>query len=631
MKESTRRKREGRSRAQKPAAGGFFASAWKPALVVFLAAFALYAGTIGHDFVWDDGDLIVDNPAIRTLDGATLRSMFLENFWSNIQRAGGYYRPLVTLSYHIDYRVHGLDPHGFHLSNVILNAIACALAFLLLRLLSGNTVLGFVAALLFTVHPIHTENVAWVAGRTDLLAALWMFASLILYLLARRGRTILLAPAMVAFMLALLSKESAACLPLIVALIEFGPFAGLATGAPDARERGPGRAIAVTIAFLAVTAAYLLLRRHALGVATSSYDAYASGPALPLSILAGYVVKLLFPLRLSGEYDAPVPAGLLDPHALVGLAVLVIIGLAVVRYRRKQDVVLGFGILLLGLTPVLNIVPLGEISAERFLYIPSLGFALLLGSVFTGALGTRYPAARSSGAPGVAPALAGPLTVLLLFTLGAYAVRTVTRNADWRNEDVLFAKTAATTPGSTRALLGVGRAAERRGDIAAAAAAYQKALEINPDYPDALSNLAGIYARQGRVDEARQMIERALRAAPNHPRLMSNLGTLYSQEGRLAEAAQQFENVLAINPGEREARFNLALVRFHQQDYAAAKTNFEKVAGQGERFDLAFYYLAVIEDGSGNRDRARQLAAHFLSVYRNNDAFRSRAQAIAGR
>jgi hypothetical protein len=139
-------------------------SPWKLALVVFVAAFALYANTLGHGFVWDDRDLIVDNPRVSTLDGPTVRAMFQENFWKNVQQSGGYYRPVTTLSYHLDHRFYGIDPAGYHATNVLLHAAASTLAFWFVFVLFGHAALALVTALLFAAHPIHTESVAWVSG-----------------------------------------------------------------------------------------------------------------------------------------------------------------------------------------------------------------------------------------------------------------------------------------------------------------------------------------------------------------------------------------------------------------------------------------------------------------------------------
>jgi Tfp pilus assembly protein PilF len=634
QKESNKKRRDGDRRRGTPAAcgrAGWLSRPWKAAAFVFVVAFFLYANTFGHDFVWDDRDLIAENPAVRTLDGETVHRIFTENFWRSSQLGGGYYRPLVSLSYHLHYQIFDGKPGGFHIVNAIWNAGVCALVLAFVYLLFGNIVFALVTALLFAVHPIHTENVAWIAGRTDLLSTLWAMASLVFYVLARKRRNVWwLAAAVTAFAVSLLAKESSAFLPLVIVLFEWGPFGQLL--APSKRS------VLRPALYFAILGVYLLQRYTVIGLVGSTYDAYAPGAlgalALPLSILAGYTLKLVFPLRLSGEYDAPVPDGWADVHVLAGLLILVAIVWSVVRYRRRPDVVLGAGVFLFGLAPVINIIPLGEVSAERFLYFPSLGFALVLGSLFSSALVVKYPTWRQLAAngyiaiPKMKPSLAGNLTVLLAVVLIAFAARTVARNGDWKTEEILFAKTAAASPHSARAQLNVGNVARRYGRTEDAIAAYKRSLEIDPDYPNAMSNLAGIYAAQGRIDAALPLVERALEIAPDDVTLLNNLGSIYFERGRFTEAAQQFERVLSLDAQEMIAHFNLGLIRYRARDYDSARSHFERVAGAGAQLDLSYYYLALLEQASGNMATAKRHARTFLSVHKQNDTYRQRAQAI---
>jgi tetratricopeptide (TPR) repeat protein len=547
---------------------------------------------------------------------------------------GGYYRPLVSLSYHIHYQIFDGQPGGFHIVNAIWNALVCALVLAFVYLLFGNIVFALVTALLFAVHPIHTENVAWIAGRTDVLSTLWAMASLVFYVLARKQRKVWwLVAAVAAFAVSLLAKESSAFLPLVIVLLEWGPFGKLL--APSKRS------VLRPALYFAVLIVYLLQRYAVIGMVGSSYDAYAPGAlgavALPLSILTGYVLKLVLPLRLSGEYDAPVPDGWADVHVLAGLIILVVIVWCVVRFRRRPDVVLGAGLFVFGLAPVLNIIPLGEVSAERFLYFPSLGFALVLGSMFSSALASKYPAWRQVSAngyigfPKMPPSLAGNIAVLLAVVLVAFAVRTYARNGDWKTEEILFVKTAAASPNSARAQLNIGNVARRNGRTDAAIAAYKRSLEIDPHYPDAMSNLAGIYAAQGRIDEALPLVERALESAPDNLTLLKNLGSIYFERGRFAEAAQLFERVLSLDSRDLIAHFNLGLIRYRAKEYNSARTHFERVAGAGPPLDMSYYYLALIEQASGNMAAAKRHARSFLSVHKQNDPYRQRAQAILSR
>lgn len=630
------------------------------ALIVLIASFALYANTLGHGFVWDDITLIANNPAMRTFDASTLPTIFTQGFARVEGHGTAYYRPLATLSYQLDFILFHGNPAGFHWSSVLLNAITCVLVFAFVRLLFGNVVLAMATAMLFAAHPVHTESVAWISGRTDVLATLWSLVSLSCYVLARRrGSYLLLSASLVAFLLALFAKESAACLPLLVLLFEFGPLATLLTPrfrSPQVIEGAPAKRSIVTAIlhpalFLGVLGGYLLLRRAAIGTITSTHEGFASGTlghvALPLSILAGYVYKVLLPITLNAEYDAPVPVSLADAPVLAGLAVTLLIVAGVWRWRRRPDVVLGAGIFVLGLLPVMNVVPIGEVSAERFLYFPSLGMALILGGIFTSVLAGKHrvspgreapgpdsamaPGADSVTAPGpgrVSSALTQCAVLMLAVVLVVFAGRTVARNRDWKNEEILFAKTAEQDPRNPRPHAALADAASRKGDISTAAREYRKTLELDPGDPVGLTGLAQILAREGKYDEALPLLERAVRASPDDPKLNGNIGFLYYKTNRYEQAVPHLEAAIRVNPDEPWAHFNLGSILLQQGKLADARAHFERVTGGGGGLGVANYYLAQIEKADGNAERAKRYARTFLATYAKDDRLRSEAEAI---
>jgi Flp pilus assembly protein TadD len=294
-------------------------------------------------------------------------------------------------------------------------------------------------------------------------------------------------------------------------------------------------------------------------------------------------------------------------------------------------VVLGSAIFVLGLLPVLNIIPIGEVSAERFLYFPSFGVALILGRVFTSALSARFSALRGSPAtpPSAAWRSAAGILVPVLVVLSAASVaRTLSRNSDWKNGEVLFAKTVAQEPSNARAFASQGAAAERNGDVAGAIQAYRRALELKPDYPIVLSSLAGIHVQRREYETALALIQRAISIDPGDPELLSNLGSIYYETARYQDAARAFGKAIELDPGELRAQFNLGLTLVAEGDSANARVHFEAAAGGGPDFNLAHYYLAIIDEASGNRQRAVIHAREFLSNYTSNDELRRRANLI---
>jgi tetratricopeptide (TPR) repeat protein len=582
-------------------------------LIVFVSSVLLYINTLDNDFVWDDRTLVVENANIRTLDWPTVGRLFTTHYWEITGKPGGLYRPLTALSFYMDHRLYGKDPRGYHLTNVTLNGLVCLLAFLFTLQLFGSKLTALVTALIFASIPLHTENVAWVAGRTDLMATLFMLASLQCYVWwRRRGAVVGLVLSVLAFVAAILAKEFALVLPPIIVLLELGPFPLLL------RERvtSKPRVILTTLAFFGIAVLFFAIRTKILGSSVHFFKPFATGfidtAALSLSILAHYCYKLLFPFVLNAESEFPTPDSFWNFHTLVGLAVIALAAYGVYRWRRRGEIVLGTSILVIGLAPVLNVFPITEVSAERFLYFPSLGFALVVAVLFVAGISRR---------PEI---VAGTLVLLLV----AFGTRTYIRNFDWRNEITLFRHTVAVADDNARAHLNLGNAHYRAGRHHQALGEYRQAVEIDPNYAGAWSSSAGAYKALGRLGDAFRCMEMALAIEPNNADYHNSMGILLVQEERYADAAESFRRALQINPDLARGQFNLGLALFKLDDFADAIPAFQGVPHKEIDFVLSYYYLATSESRLGNNGRAAEYAATFLRLYDRDDEFRSNARLI---
>ena len=213
-------------------------------------------------------------------------------------------------------------------------------------------------------------------------------------------------------------------------------------------------------------------------------------------------------------------------------------------------------------------------------------------------------------------------------TMGS-PIALMVRNRDWKNNEVFYAKTVAQTPDNPRAHVNSGNLARNKGDIPTAVRAYKTALQLNPNYTEALGNLAGIYARQGRYDDAIQLMERALQTWADNPQLNRNLGSLYLSTKRYDMAEKYLDKALDIDPDDILAHYFLGLLRIEQKDLSSARPHFERASAGQSELHLSFYYLAVIEKESGNNELARQYARQFLTKDTNDNDLRKTAQAIA--
>lgn len=475
---------------------------------VAAAVAAVYANSLANGFVFDDGDLVLGDPRIRSLSLASL--------------VGDSYRPLRTLTYAIDYAVWGLNPTGFRITNIAIHAANCALALALARRLTGGARLASLAAtLVFALHPVQVESVAYISGRRDVLFALFYLAAFLAYAnfreaATRARRAAWLAAAAAGFGLSLMAKEMAASLPVLCLLWDV-----YRASAPDERGAAPSPlAVARRVAregallyaagavALAAFAYYTLVVRGATTRVAGTDVEFWGGSALnnlltvPLTY-AHYAKLTVWPATLAAQYyGAFDPAGgLADPRVVPAL--LFLIGLcaaAAYLILRTSHRLAGFGVawFVVTLLPASQIIPHHEIVADHYLYLPLAGAGLALAGALLAAerlAGGRWrPAAYGAAA----------LAVALL------AAATVARNREWRDEQTLWEATYRDVPESPRAAYNYGLVLTGRNQHERAVELYREAIDGDPTFAMAYFNLASTYAGLGRFEEARGVYRAAL-------------------------------------------------------------------------------------------------------------------------
>ncbi len=478
-------------------------------LAVAALAVAAYANSLGNGFVWDDRIILTRQLVVfRSLGDLLVPPRDIPQY------SPDYYRPLVIASFLLDRAVGGEQPFAYHLSVVLAHAVVSALVcWYAFQLFAGSPAapLGaFAAGALFAVHPVHTESVAWTAGRSDVLATGFLIAALIAHAAPLgRARHALTTGGLA--LAALGAKEAAiAVLPLAVL------YDLLATGvrrrpAADWLGRYPGIIAAVVI--------YALLRRTALGSFAGDTPGSPTVRRSPADLLAAvglYGAKLVWPVGLNAYIDwLPTDPGslLVAAAALLGAVLLA----AWLWWRSEGVAVFLLAWVALTIVPSLAIVwkiPEAPV-AERYLYLPSAGFCLLLGWVAQ-RLRAACPRARI--------AVGSVLGALVLAGLAA----TIARNQVWRDDLSLWGDTVTKSRVSGFAFRSLGTAYQERGQQAEAKQWLERALE-------------------------RQNSRRGLQTAYN------NLGTLAMQERDYAAAERNYREALKANPSGADTLFNLAL------------------------------------------------------------------------
>ena len=591
--------------------------AWGIPIAVVVLSCAAFLPVLKNDFVnWDDPVNVLDNRAFRGLSWAHLQWMFT-TFHNSL------YRPLTWMTLGIDYSFWRMNPAGYHLTSLLLHgAGAAAFYFLSARLLalaapastvdhaSDRKIAAGFAALIFAVHPLRVEPIAWVSGRENVVAAPFFILAATLYLravAAPMGSSEYwkwLAAAITSYALSLLGKGAGVTLPIVLLVLDVYPLGRLGG---DIKNWLGGRALRVYLEkapffLLALVAGLLAIygkQQSKLMYGLAEYGIAERGVQTVYGLMF-YLWKTLLPVDLSNLYEIETLSPL-DWRFLVSVALLVGITVGLWIFRRRWPWALAawtsYIVILLPYAGVAQNGP--QIAADRYSYLACLAWAVLAGGAIQYCL-LRW---RSGAMELSSFALAQTGAALIVLTLGILSWRqtTVWRDSEalWRhalaiNDRSFFAhhflgaallvkgEAAAAigyfqsslklNPRYASARVGLANALAERGELEPAIEQYRAAIELDGDSLSAHYGLARVLAGRGATEEARQHYLRALAIAPQDPDTHNNLGLLYASLGRQSEAIAHFNAALRADPDYAKAYFNLgrALVREGRLDEAIA-------------------------------------------------------------
>lgn len=528
------------------------------ATVVLAALVALAYGRAPRGaFVFDDHELVVENPLVRESPG---RPGAL--FGRDGEAAGFAYRPVRVLSYQVDHLLGGgLDPRVFHLSNLLWHLATSVALFLLARSMIGSDEAALVAAAIFAVHPAGSEAVAYVSGRRDLLCGFFGLLALgaawrLLSARAsgtghQRGAVVV---ALACGLLALGSKETAIVLAPIAWLMTF-------VRPPDPAPRATSRArVGALVAGAGALAVAAALYRERIGpiVARAGSSPIARQPALTLRVLGRYLRLAAFPDDLRADYRSgafELPREAFEPRTIAaGFAVSGVAVLGVALLRRGAVAGLGLLWFLVALLPVAQVVPYSEVVAEHNAYLPLAGLALAAGDGYARVRRASGPRWRAAAALAVALLVAG------------FAFRTHRRVDDWHDEESLWRAT----------------------------------LEVAPDSRRALHNLGATLAAQGRLQAAVAPLERAHRADPADVDVRRTLARVLTDVGEGARAVET-ARPLTVEPGDGESWNVLGWAQLASGDSTSARASFARARALGavREADLGLRAAAARVGGAG--------------------------------
>ena len=502
-----------------------------PPLLALIASM----NSLWNYFAADDLEQVLNNPFIKRL--GNLPSAFTSSVWSFtaadiVFTVDPYFRPIFSSLFTLNYALFGTTAWGWHLVNVLVHAGVTILVFVVAREATHRSWVAGVTATLFAVHPVHAEPVAWVSGVTDPLMALLLLPAFYFYLRSRRRAAWhLFACALGFFFLALLSKETALALPLMLAYCELFYFE---TETP-LRQRLV-RASRLLALFAIPTAIYFLMRYHALGVLVFSgqprYPLVPSLLSVPLEIVK-YLALTVVPGGYSYVHHFDFVESLGSPLFLAPLALVIgiVIGLALLKSRALTLAAIWFIVMLAPALVALRQFEPAYLLQERYLYAPSIGICLAIAlGVERIAVSERFGSRRRIIAAG--------LTVALALIWGAVFIR---QNRVWDDTVTVYKNSVAEAPRSPIARVLLSRSYYDAGRPREAEAEARTALDLDSRCPTAYLNLSYFARMSGKLDKACEYLEQGISAVPEGTMTRHDLATIYLNLGLLYGQRKMFE------------------------------------------------------------------------------------------
>ncbi len=578
-------------------------------ILIAVVSILIFYKTSGFDFVADDWRLIYYKLDFLK-DWSNLKTVFTQPFPAETYEPIPFYRPIITLANFINFHLLGKTTFGYHIANLGFHTLNAILLYLLIFLIFKRELLSLLTALFFAAHPIHTNSVVWISGRTDVIACFFVLLTVILFI-KRKDHTgslrfLLFAGSIFTFLLSLLSKEITLALPLFLFVWDY------------LSEKEPIRKkIIPYIPFVIVAILYIILRVAVIGNLGTG-EPYTPANLFQrfltaFAIYFYYFKKFIFPVYLNFSPQVLTITSLFSLKfwgALIFFAVVFALGLSL--RRNAKEVSFGIFWILITLVPVLNLIPLYASVKEWWAYIPSIGFCLILGRVaeigvswerklFEIKLPKRRPKEEKMPeaeviATGEVPseeeeifevkrskfperillraghAFSLFFALLLLF----YAFTIQSRARIFRKDYHFWTNTSKIAPYDAVAHNAIGVILKRKGVARWAKMAFQKAVQADPNLAEARSNFGTMLEMSGQDDSALVQIKEAIRLDPEYVDAYNNLGILYGKKMEYDSAIVAFKHMLKLDSTNFVAFKNLGIIYADMEDFSQALKYFEK-------------------------------------------------------
>jgi len=575
--------------------------------LVSLGTLVLYSGAFFFEFVWDDWPQVINNPIIR--NWRNLPRIFGSDLWYHVARHQVYYRPLFVAWSMLNYSLFGLRPWGWHLAAILAHIAAVAAVFWLARKLGLEYWTAALAAVIFALHPIHIEPVVWISAASDTMVTLFVALAFVAFLNGRdpnqSAKNLWWIASLVLLACGLLTKEMAVTFPILAAI-----YVWLHPGGnKSSLVQRAFAALLEAAPYALVTVAYALLRKRALMHAGGQLDS-AHGMVdvlrtLPL-VLTFYLKKLLVPVGLTGLYYTPYMSSQTVTQFLLPLTALAAVAASLWFWHRRQrnsTVAFATGWFLVSLAPALYLRNFsdGDFVRDRYVYLPSVGFAILAAMAIV-----SLPAIGRWSAPTVQACAAAVLCA-------AFVTASLAQQVYWANDLLVLLRGQSLYPDNPYTLVGLAAEYSQRGAHERAIELAEQAERTHPEYGYARLSLAEVYIRAGRFDEGHVWLQRALGSNPDYVASETGMAAIAGLYGRMGDYTQAFrlcDQVLQKSPDLYSALYNCGNIRLLAQQFAEAERLLARAAEVVPEQPAPKHFLgrALLEDGK-NRQAQSYLEA----------------------
>lgn len=589
-------------------------------LFLFCATLGVYIQVLHHEFInYDDPVYILNNPYVQ--NGLT----FFGIKWAFTTAHAANWHPLTWISHMVDVELYGLHSGLHHLTNLIFHLINTILVFFLFKRITNGVWEAWLIAVLFGLHPLHVESVAWVSERKDVLSTFFFLLGIRAYLSYTNTKGILSCFLVIlCFVFGMMAKQMVVTLPCVLLFFDFWPLGKM-------QENGK---ISLKKILISIREKIPFFVVSALGAGIALYTQKAGGAVSSLGKLSVldrisnavisywlYLVKTVAPVNLSFLYPHPGHIPLWQP--LLAVIPLILITWGAIRFMRTRPWILtGWLFYLVTLLPVIGIIQIGKQSmADRYTYIPLLGIFMII-AIETG----RFIRAQQEK-------WKYPFVILLYILFTALQILTWNQVQHWKNTPSLYRHALRVKPDNYLVLINQGTYYMEKGVYQKAEKIFQEVMRINPDYARVHNNLGLLYEKQNEYNRAKFHYQKALELDPNSSQSnlsRINLGIMYENQGDLEAAQKQYQSVLDKYPLHSRANYCKGILLFKKENYKEAILYLQKALIKDPDNPKIRNSLAVSLAKTGKTEEAVKHLEKAMKFHPDNEEIRHNLKTLRG-